>query len=77
MRLEGEEVHRMTDARERRPLKSFAGQTVHAVAGIGDPNRFFLHLGARGRQGGAASVSRPPRLRARATSSSATSCRSC
>jgi tetraacyldisaccharide 4'-kinase len=48
MRLEGEEVHRMTDARERRPLKSFAGQTVHAAAGIGDPNRFFLHLGAAG-----------------------------
>jgi tetraacyldisaccharide 4'-kinase len=48
MRLEGEEVHRMTDARERRPLKSFAGQKVHAAAGIGDPNRFFLQLGAAG-----------------------------
>ncbi len=48
MRLEGEELHRMTDARERRPLKSFAGQKVHAAAGIGDPNRFFLQLGAAG-----------------------------
>ena len=48
MRLEGDEVHRMTDARERRPLKSFAGQKVHAAAGIGDPNRFFLRLGAAG-----------------------------
>ncbi|MGH8732303.1 MAG: tetraacyldisaccharide 4'-kinase, partial [Burkholderiales bacterium] len=48
MRLEGEELHRMTDARERRPLKSFAGQKVHAAAGIGDPNRFFLHLGRAG-----------------------------
>jgi tetraacyldisaccharide 4'-kinase len=25
-------------------VKSFAGEKVHAVAGIGDPNRFFLHL---------------------------------
>jgi tetraacyldisaccharide 4'-kinase len=42
--LEGDEVHRMTDASERKPLAAFAGQKVHAVAGIGDPNRFFLHL---------------------------------
>ena len=48
MTLRGEEVHRMTDARERRPLKAFAGQRVHAVAGIGDPNRFFLQLGKAG-----------------------------
>jgi tetraacyldisaccharide 4'-kinase len=48
MRLEGDTVHRMTDARERQPLKAFAGQRVHAVAGIGDPNRFFLHLGNAG-----------------------------
>jgi tetraacyldisaccharide 4'-kinase len=48
MKLEGEEVHRMTDARERRPLKAFAGQKVHAAAGIGDPNRFFLDLGRAG-----------------------------
>jgi len=44
MRLVGGEVHRMTNAAERRPLAAFAGQKVHAVAGIGDPNRFFLHL---------------------------------
>ena len=48
MTLQGEEVHRMTDARERQPLKAFAGQRVHAVAGIGHPNRFFLHLGKAG-----------------------------
>ena len=48
MRLDGDTVHRMTDARERQPLKAFAGQRVHAVAGIGDPNRFFLHLGKAG-----------------------------
>jgi tetraacyldisaccharide 4'-kinase len=44
MKLHGETVHRITDARERRPVQSFRGQKVHAVAGIGDPNRFFLHL---------------------------------
>ena len=48
MMLAGEELHRMTDARERRPLTAFAGQRVHAVAGIGDPKRFFLQLGAAG-----------------------------
>jgi tetraacyldisaccharide 4'-kinase len=50
MLLVGDELHRMTDARERRPLKSFAGQKAHAVAGIGDPKRFFLQLGAAGIQ---------------------------
>jgi tetraacyldisaccharide 4'-kinase len=48
MRLEGETLHRMTDARDRRPVQSFAGQKVHAVAGIGHPNRFFLHLAKLG-----------------------------
>jgi tetraacyldisaccharide 4'-kinase len=48
MSLEGDVVHLMTDARERRPLGAFSGQRVHAAAGIGDPNRFFLHLGAAG-----------------------------
>ncbi len=48
MTLEGEVAHRMTDARERQPLKAFAGQSVHAVAGIGDPQRFFAQLAAAG-----------------------------
>ena len=48
MTLEGDTVYRMTDARERQPLKAFAGQRVHAVAGIGDPDRFFRHLGQAG-----------------------------
>jgi tetraacyldisaccharide 4'-kinase len=48
MTLQGDMLHRMTDARERQPLKAFAGQRVHGVAGIGDPNRFFLHLGKAG-----------------------------
>ena len=48
MQLEGGELHRATDARERRPLGAFAGQRVHAVAGIGDPHRFFLRLAKAG-----------------------------
>jgi tetraacyldisaccharide 4'-kinase len=44
MRLEGRLLNCLADARERRPVESFAGQRVHAVAGIGDPNRFFRHL---------------------------------
>ena len=48
MSLEGGELHRMTDARDRRPAAAFAGARVHAVAGIGDPNRFFLHLARLG-----------------------------
>jgi tetraacyldisaccharide 4'-kinase len=34
--------------RRMRPLASFAGQRVHAVAGIGDPARFFHMLKGRG-----------------------------
>jgi tetraacyldisaccharide 4'-kinase len=44
MTLEGDQLVCMTDARALRPAKSFAGQRVHAVAGIGDPRRFFLQL---------------------------------
>jgi tetraacyldisaccharide 4'-kinase len=44
MQLQGENLVRFTDARDVRTAKSFAGQTVHAVAGIGDPKRFFLQL---------------------------------
>ena len=31
-----------------RPLRAFAGQSIHAVAGIGNPERFFNMLRARG-----------------------------
>ena len=44
MSLQGDTFHRMTDSNERRAAAAFAGQKVHAVAGIGDPNRFFMHL---------------------------------
>ncbi len=48
MQLEGDVLVRMANAAERRPASSFSGQKVHAVAGIGDPNRFFLHLARLG-----------------------------
>lgn len=35
-------------AGERRSLRDFAGEPVHAVAGIGDPSRFFEALRAAG-----------------------------
>jgi tetraacyldisaccharide 4'-kinase len=44
MTLSGETLHRMSNAAERQPAGAFKGKTVHAVAGIGNPNRFFLHL---------------------------------
>jgi tetraacyldisaccharide 4'-kinase len=48
MALAGDTLHRMTDARDRRPASAFAGRRAHAVAGIGDPHRFFLHLAKLG-----------------------------
>ena len=48
LHLQGDTLHRMADSRERQPLKFFAGQKAHAVAGIGDPDRFFRHLGEAG-----------------------------
>ena len=50
MRLEGEVAHRMSDARDRRPLNAWRGHAVHAVAGIGNPSRFFVHVGRLGPQ---------------------------
>ena len=40
-------VHRVTN-REPRTLESFKGATVHAVAGIGNPERFFALLDEAG-----------------------------
>ena len=44
MAIAGEELHRATDARDRRTAGAFAGQRVHAVAGIAEPGRFFRYL---------------------------------
>ncbi len=44
MELLGDNLVCIANAHDVRTLKSFAGQKVHAVAGIGDPQRFFLQL---------------------------------
>ncbi len=48
MKLEGTELVRLTDAKDVRSAASFKGQRLHAVAGIGDPARFFAQLEALG-----------------------------
>ncbi len=48
MELKGENLANLANATDVRPLKSFAGRKVHAVAGIGDPNRFFMQLARAG-----------------------------
>lgn len=47
MTLEGATAVRLADG-ERRPLAAFAGQKTVAMAGIGNPERFFSHLAAAG-----------------------------
>jgi tetraacyldisaccharide 4'-kinase len=43
----GDALH-LAARRAARPLESLRGQRVHAVAGIGNPGRFFAELRARG-----------------------------
>lgn len=47
MRLVGHEIVRLHDG-ETRPLASLAGERWHAVAGIGNPGRFFATLRGAG-----------------------------
>ncbi len=47
MQLELDEAQRLADGSVK-PLATFAGQRVHAVAGIGNPARFFDALTERG-----------------------------
>lgn len=47
-RLRGEQVVSLIGDAPPRVLSEFAGQAVHAVAGIGDPERFFASLRAAG-----------------------------
>ncbi len=47
MQLDAGEITSLTDS-ERRPVTAFSGGPVHAVAGIGNPGRFFNMLRAMG-----------------------------
>ncbi len=48
MIMEGNEVHSLRDRVRKLPLAGLAGGPVHAVAGIGNPERFFRHLEGAG-----------------------------
>jgi tetraacyldisaccharide 4'-kinase len=48
MRLAGDECAAVGDPSKRKPLRDFSGQRVHAVAGIGNPARFFASLRTAG-----------------------------
>jgi tetraacyldisaccharide 4'-kinase len=48
MNLESGEMKSLADDSLSHPIESLAGQRVHAVAGIGNPSRFFQLLASRG-----------------------------
>jgi tetraacyldisaccharide 4'-kinase len=48
MTLFGDDAHRLDGLAPPQPLEHFRGQRVHAVAGIGNPDRFFRNLRALG-----------------------------
>lgn len=48
MRLAGQRFYRLDDPRITCAARDLAGQTLHAVAGIGEPQRFFDHLATLG-----------------------------
>ena len=48
MRLDGDVAVSLADPNLRQPLRDFAGRSAHAVAGIGNPARFFALLRAAG-----------------------------
>ena len=48
MQLEGVTLRNLRDTARTVPAATLAGRPVHAVAGIGDPERFFRHLEALG-----------------------------
>ncbi|MBP8922458.1 MAG: tetraacyldisaccharide 4'-kinase [Thauera sp.] len=48
MQLQGGELRALADPARTRPAADFRGQRVHAVAGIGRPQRFFEQLAGEG-----------------------------
>ena len=46
--LVGDRFYRLDDGSRTRTAADFAGESLHAVAGIGDPSRFFAHLAGLG-----------------------------
>jgi tetraacyldisaccharide 4'-kinase len=48
MRLVAGEVRQVRGSGQAQPLEAFAGRPVHAVAGLGNPQRFFDDLRSRG-----------------------------
>jgi tetraacyldisaccharide 4'-kinase len=44
MHLDGKEFTNLADPAKRRSAEQFANMNLHAVAGIGNPERFFSHL---------------------------------
>ena len=48
MRLLAGEAQQMSGSGQSQPLAAFHGRPLHAVAGIGNPQRFFTDLRARG-----------------------------
>lgn len=48
MRLAQADARNIVQAQTRRPLQAFTNETVHAVAGIGHPQRFFDALSSQG-----------------------------
>lgn len=50
MRYQGETLVNLNDSDKTCPLSDLAGQSVHVLAGIGNPHRFFGHLRRKGLQ---------------------------
>jgi tetraacyldisaccharide 4'-kinase len=48
MKLEPDMLWNLPSPQVHKPLSAFRGKTVHAVAGIGNPQRFFTQLGESG-----------------------------
>lgn len=44
LKVEGKVAVNVLNETKTKPLDEFKGQTVHAVAGLGNPSRFFSHL---------------------------------